>query len=141
MRRMMLVTLVLFLRTPARTADSDALAISRNIQVRHLPHGTILDPIFAGPRSDRIVGYTRAGDSAIWTGHYLAAESFRYEVTRSPEALANASKALQGIHSLLDVTGSDVLARCLIPTSSPYAASIQQAEAGNGIYYKDRKSV
>src|SRR5439155_26086345 len=55
--------------------------------------------------------------------------------TRSPDALANASRALDGIHSLLDITGSDVLARCLIPTNSPYAAAIQREEAGNGIYY------
>ncbi len=46
------------------------------------PYGTVLDPIFAGPASNQIVGYTRCGDSAIWTGHYLAAEAFRYQVTR-----------------------------------------------------------
>jgi len=82
------------------------LAISRNIQARHLPHGTMLDPVFAGPHSDRIVGYTRAGDSAIWTGHYLAAESFRYKVRRDPEALTSIRVALSGIERLIDVTGS-----------------------------------
>ncbi len=50
-------------------AEPDALAISAAIQARHLPFGTILDPIFAGPDSNDIVGYTRCGDSAIWTGH------------------------------------------------------------------------
>ena len=125
---------------PIHAAEVDALTISQNIQRLHMPYGTVLDPVFASsdpasPEYSNLVGYTRAGDSAIWTGHYLAAEAFRYKVTRSPDALANASRALQGIHSLLDITGSDVLARCLVPTNSPYASGIQQQEAGNGIYY------
>jgi hypothetical protein len=135
-----IILAILFGIRTSEASELDAVTISGNIQQLHMPYGTVLDPIFASSdpaASDysNIVGYTRAGDSAIWTGHYLAAEAFRYKVTRSAEALANASKALQGINSLLDVTGSDVLARCLIPTSSPYAASIQQQEAGNGIYY------
>ena len=133
------LAIVFGIRT-VQASEVDALTISANIQQVHMPYGTVLDPVFASsdpalPDYSNIVGYTRAGDSAIWTGHYLAAEAFRYQVTRSPEALANASKALQGIKSLLDITGSDVLARCLVPTSSPYAAAIQQEEAGNGIYY------
>jgi hypothetical protein len=55
----------------AAGAEADALAISANIQARHLPFGTILDPIFTAPDSNGIAGYTRCGDSAIWTGHYL----------------------------------------------------------------------
>jgi len=31
--------------TPAFAAEPDALAISANIQARHLPFGTILDPV------------------------------------------------------------------------------------------------
>src|SRR5256712_10247138 len=121
-------------------SEVDALTISLNIQQLHMPYGTVLDPVFASsdpasPGYSEVRGYTRAGDSAIWTGHYLAAEAFRYQVTRSPDALANARLALRGIHSLLEITGTDVLARCLVPTNSPYAPAIQQAEAGNGIYY------
>ncbi len=135
MRFGLIFTLLVFLRTPARTADSEALAISRNIQARHLPHGTILDPIFAGPHSDRIVGYTRAGDSAIWTGHYLAAEAFRYKVRRDPEALANIRAALSGIERLIDVTGSGLLARCALPAGSPWASGIAGEEKHHGVHY------
>jgi hypothetical protein len=136
-----LISVVVGIR-PIQASEADALTISQNIQRLHMPYGTILDPIFASsdPSSaaySKLVGYTRAGDSAIWTGHYLAAEAFRYKVTQSPDALANVSKALQGIQSLLDITGSDVLARCLVPANSPYAAAIQQQEAGNGIYYNN----
>jgi hypothetical protein len=114
--------------------ESVAVAISANVQARHLPFGTILDPIFASPASNTIVGYTRCGDSAIWTGHYLAAESFRYRVTSDATALANVRSALAGLQSLVDVTGTDLLARCLVPMSSPFAAGITSEEAANGIH-------
>jgi len=122
------------LTLPVGAAEADALAITANIQARHLPFGTILDPIFAAPASDQIVGYTRCGDSAIWTGHYLAAEAFRYKVTQSPDAANNLKNAIAGIKSLVDVTGTDLLARCLAPLNSPFAAGIQSEEAPNGIY-------
>ena len=114
--------------------QSSALAISANIQARHMPFGTILDPIFASPVSNDITGYTRCGDSAIWTGHYLAAESYRYKVTGDVNALANAKKALAGLQSLVDVTRTDLLARCLVPMSSVYAAGITREESANGIH-------
>src|SRR5262245_36346126 len=90
-------------------SEVDANAISANINRYHLPYGSMLDPVFASPdpaspNYSTVVGYTHAGDSAIWTGHYLAAEAFRYRLTRSPEALANAWRGLWGIRVLLDVT-------------------------------------
>jgi len=120
--------------TGAWAAEPDALAISANIQARHLPFGTILDPVFESFASDQIIGYTRCGDSAVWTGHYLAAEAFRYQVTRAPEALDNVRKAIAGVKSLADVTGTNLLARCLVPSNSPFAAGIQSEEAPNGIH-------
>ena len=39
-----------------RASESDALAINANIQARHLPFGTILDPVFADGTSNQIVG-------------------------------------------------------------------------------------
>jgi hypothetical protein len=99
-----------------------------------MPFGIIVDPLFAAPNSDEIIGYTRCGDSAIWTGHYLAAEAFRYNVTKSAEALDNVKAAFAGISALLNVTGTNLLARCLIPTSSPYAQGVLDEEALHGIY-------
>src|SRR6267154_339464 len=90
-----------------QAAEADAVAILANIQARHLPFGTILDPVFASPGSDQIVGYTHCGDSALWTGHYLAAESFRYKVTQAPDALSNVKGAIAGLKSLVDVTGTN----------------------------------
>ena len=128
------VVLLLFAIIPLQAAEQDALAISANIQAKHLPYGTILDPIYAAKDSDQIVNYTRCGDSAIWTGHYLAAESYRYAVTKSPEALTAVRNAIQGINMLLNVTGNNLLARCFVPAGSQYAGPIAQEEQHNGIY-------
>jgi hypothetical protein len=125
----------------ATPTEADAIAISQVIQQRHWPYLTLLNPRFVTGDStspDFMTlapsGYTQAADNAIWTGHYLAAEATRYAVTGSPDALANAKKALRGITALIDVTNTDVLARFLIPRSSPYADAILAEEAHEGIY-------
>ena len=89
-----------FAALPTWAAQADALAITANIQARHLPFGTILDPIFTLTNSDQIASYTRCGDSALWTGHYLAAEAFRYKVTQAPDALNNVKASDRG-HQML----------------------------------------
>src|SRR5215831_70153 len=135
--RRFVLTIFLFLTVFVRAAsanEADAIGISQNIRMRHMPFGTILDPVFASPESDQIVGYTHCGDSAIWTGHFLAAEAFRYAVTRSAEALDNVKTALSGTSSLLNVTGTNLLARCLMPVNWPHAQSIIQEEASHGIF-------
>src|SRR5712692_8333795 len=104
---------LLFIGVYGSAAETDALAISANIQARHSPYGAILDPMFASADSDQIVGYTRCGDSALWTGHYLAAEAFRFKVTQSQDALKNVTQAIAGIKALTDVTGTNLLARCM----------------------------
>jgi hypothetical protein len=121
--------------------EAEAVAISQNIQATHWPYHTLLNPRYATGDSTSPdywtlapSGYTQAADNAIWTGHYLAAESFRYSVTRSPDALANARKAVAGITALIDVTGTDLLARFLIPRSSPYADAVLAEEARHGIH-------
>ena len=39
-----------------------------------------------------------------------------------------------GLTLLTDITGTDLLARCAVPASSPYASGIQQEESANGVY-------
>src|ERR1035437_382800 len=87
------VTAVLFWAASAgRASEPDALAIHANIRARHMPFATLPDPIDASPTSVQIVGYTRCGYSALWTGAYLAAESFRYKVTQSADAIQNVDR-------------------------------------------------
>lgn len=116
----------------AGAAEADAIRLSGNLSLRHLPLGTVLDP-FLDSNND-ITGYTRCGDSAIWTGHWLAAEAFRYQVTRDPAALDQVRTALQGIRNLVDVTGYDMLARCYVPVDSPFAEGMLREEQENRNY-------
>lgn len=118
---------------PARAAEVDALAISANIQARHLPFGMVLDPLYASAVSGQIIGYTRCGDSALWTGAYLAAEAFRYKVTQSADALSGVKMALAGLKALTDVTGNNRLARCMVRADSPFAAGIVSEESKHTI--------
>jgi hypothetical protein len=115
-------------------AESDALAIDANIQARHVPYGTIMDPILSLPDLSQVVDYTRCGDSAIWTGHYLAAEAFRYNVTGAADAMTNINNAISALDNLINVTGGNVLSRCALPANSPHAASISNQESANGIH-------
>lgn len=119
--------------------EGSALAISANIQAAHVPFGTVIDPVYGSgdPASadyTTLVGYNRAADAAIWTGHYLAAESFRYRVTGSADALVNAKGTIDAIAALLDVPGTGVLARFTVPEASPWADGILLGEAQHGIY-------
>jgi hypothetical protein len=118
----------------AFSAEQDALAIDANIQARHMPYGAIMDPILSLPDLSQVVDYTRCGDAATWTGHYLAAEAFRYKVTGAADALNNMNNAIGAIDNLINVTGGNVLARCALPANSPYAASISSQESANGIH-------
>lgn len=110
------------LATAGDLADR-AAAYDELVPLRHLPHDTILDPEFATPTSPTIVHYSDYGDSAIWTGHYLASQAYRYAVTHDPAALENARRALDGITRLVAVAGdAGYLARAAVPVASPWAA-------------------
>lgn len=133
-RRMLaLVSLLCSAGTFARAGEAEALAISAAIQARHMPFNTILDPVYSADNRF-IEGYTRCGDSAIWTGHYIAAESYRYAVTRDPGALRNLYRAFHGLLLLVNVPGGRVLARCVLPEWSPYSAWPKDEEKQHGIY-------
>ena len=126
--------LIAFTAWSCCAAEGDAVSILAKIQARHLPYGAVLDPIFTLTDSDIVADYTRCGDSALWTGHYLAAEAFRYGVTQAPDALDHIRAAVSALKGLTDVTGTNLLARCMVPTNSPYVASLSSQEANNGVY-------
>ena len=51
------------------------------------------------------LGGVPSNDSALWTGAYVASQAYRYRVTRSPEALANLIRSVQGLMTLAEITG------------------------------------
>ena len=55
-------------------------------------------------------------------------------MTGAPDASDSVIASIEGIKGLADVTGTNLLARCLVPVDSPFAEGIQREEASNGIY-------
>jgi hypothetical protein len=51
------------------------------------------------------LGGVPSHDSALWTGAYVASQAYRYRVTRSPAAMANLIRSVQGLMTLLEITG------------------------------------
>lgn len=132
--------LLLLLCLPGLAQDAEppreAIAnwLDDRVVERHMPWSIVLDPVTAAHDSDEIVSYTRCGDSAIWTGHYLASQAYRWNVTRHPQARENIMRSLNGIRKLLDVTSREVLARCVIPMDSPFANDLISEESHHGIH-------
>src|SRR3954469_10155427 len=100
-----------FVSFSAHAGEPEAVELSRNVQQYHLPSGIVADTLMSSPTSKEVIGYDDVGDSALWTGFYLASEAFRYSVTRDPEALEFAKRTLAGIQKLVDAPGSGLLAR------------------------------
>lgn len=120
--------------------------VARNIELKtrlvNMPHGTLLSAIMDTPQTDSwldayrnggsgnqgaVVGYGSGGDSAIFTGMYLAGEAFRFAATGDPLAMDQIGHTLGGIAALLDVNGgTGLLARCAAPENSLVGANIMR---------------
>lgn len=110
----------------------DFLAEANEIEERvaaHLHDGVIDEirykPLIRGGRRGKLTpkAYPGYHDTAIWTGHYLAAEAFRYaSATTKPEkdaALSRVKYVLGGIKMLFQVTEvPGLLARSVLPEDS-----------------------
>ncbi|MFC1708276.1 hypothetical protein ACFL59_15905 [Planctomycetota bacterium] len=102
--------------------------ISDEIQTHHMPYDHVYPAKFDQPhQGGALLAYESYGDSAIWTGHYLAAEAYRFDVSGDQRALAGATRAVAGIGLLLEIAipGGGLLARAAMPMSSPHMAGFQ----------------
>jgi len=107
-----------------------ALKISQKIQQYHLPYKTLLSTNFQipflgtwedswGTEPGPVAGHTDWGDSAIWTGHALAAESFRYKLTGDAQSKELILTMLDGITQLANMRGvPGLLNRAVAPVSA-----------------------
>ena len=71
-----------------------------------MPFGGVADAHYATEEHKEIVSYDGVGDSAIWTGTYLAAESIRYMVDGSVAARQNVIDLVNTLHLFFNVAGS-----------------------------------
>lgn len=86
----------------------------------HLPGGTVADAYFSDATYATQTAYHGTGDSAIWTGSYLAGEAMRLMVTGSKDAEASVEQIVEGIHRLFEVTGQPGYhARFTAPLNDP----------------------
>jgi hypothetical protein len=75
-------------------------------------------------------------NDGLWTAMYAAAECFRYAVTKAPEALANARKAINAVLFLEEVTGrSGFPARSFIRKGDPMPHGGEWHWTADGEYY------
>src|SRR5262249_18354761 len=56
------------------------------------------------------------------------------QVTGAADALTNLRQALAGLRALVEVTGTHVLARCLVPVDAPFAAALLQDGRSHAVF-------
>lgn len=77
----------------------------QRIEDRHVRYGLVSRSKLEIPGDLSSSVQQPTNNDGLWTGIYLAAESFRYAVTGSKEAKANACRAFEAMEQLENVTG------------------------------------
>jgi hypothetical protein len=95
------------------TLREKGMQLEALIQRQHLtPEGLLAYGIGLSPGDPGKITGMGYSDMAIWTGCYVASESFRYAVTGEEEAKEQSKRAMRGLHLLQAVTGkTGLLAR------------------------------
>ena len=120
--------------------ETIALNVDRKMVENHSPWGLIFDSEMDtlsdtsweeayGINGDGIEGnvvtYDGHVDSAIWTGHYLVSQVFRYATTNDLDAFENIRRTMVGVRLLLEINGNTgLLARSVFPVEHPIARKI-----------------
>ena len=87
------------------TLAAKAALFEERVHARHDRHGLVSPSNLRVP-GDVSTNHMRDDDNdGLWTSMYAAAECFRYAVTHSPEALANATKSTEAVLFLEEVAG------------------------------------
>ncbi len=118
------------------TLAAKAELFEQRVRERHDRHGFVSSSnltVAGDLKSSR----TRDDDNdGLWTSMYAAAECFRYAVTKSPQALANAKKATEAVLFLEEVTGKHGFpARSYIRKGEPMPTGGQWHWTADGEFY------
>lgn len=94
--------------------------LEANYQAHHCVNGIIWQGRYADAADDEPTLYGTGGDSAIFTGLYLAAAVYRFVTTKEARDLDAVFEAARGLHILTHVSGTPgVIARCAFPAAQP----------------------
>jgi len=97
-----------------------AVMLEDNYQAYHCVNGIIWEARYAEAIDEHPTLYETGGDSAIFTGFYLAGAVYRFVTTGSSNDLDAVFEAALGLHILTHVSGTPgVIARCAFPAASP----------------------
>jgi hypothetical protein len=87
------------------TLEQKAAAFEERVTARHDRYGMVADSHLA-KAGDLATNVLQADDNdGLWTAMYGAAECFRYAVTKDPDALKRARRAVEAVLFLEEVTG------------------------------------
>ena len=118
------------------TLAQKAERYEERIRARHERYGLVADSnlqVPGDPASNQLADNDNDG---LWTAIYAAAECFRYRVTKSPGALANARKAVEAILFLEQVSGRRGFpARSFIRKGDPLPHDGEWHWTSDGKYY------
>ncbi len=87
------------------TLEDKAAYFERRIRERHDRYGLVAPSHFREPGKPESNQLHPDDNDGLWTAMYAAAECFRYSVTGSAEALAFATKSIEAVLFLEQVTG------------------------------------
>jgi len=87
------------------TLEQKAVAFEERITLRHDRYGMVADSHLAKAGDLSTNQLESTDNDGLWTAMYGAAECFRYAVTKDPDALARARKAIDAVLFLEEVTG------------------------------------
>lgn len=109
---------------PAAVTAADlhdrAVFLEENYRAHHCVNGIIWQGVFAEIADDAPSLYGTGGDSAIFTGFYLAASVYRFLVTGAAQDLDAVYDAVRGLHILTHASGTPgVILRCAFPADQP----------------------
>jgi hypothetical protein len=118
------------------TLAAKAALFEERVRQRHDRHG-LVSPSTLRVSGDLSTNQLRDDDNdGLWTSMYAAAECFRYAVTQSPAALANAQKSIEAVLFLEEVAGKRGFpARSYIRRGEPMPQDGQWHWTADGQYY------
>jgi hypothetical protein len=118
------------------TLAQKAAIFEKRVHDRHDRYGLVA-PSNLAIAGDLTTNQMRDDDNdGLWTAMYAAAECFRYAVTKSPEALANARKSIEAVLFLEEVAGKRGFpARSFIRKGDPMPHDGQWHWTADGRYY------
>lgn len=87
------------------TLEEKAVILQKNIESRDRRHGYVTEMHLRAPGVVEGALQEVSDNDGLWTALYVAAQSFRYAVTKSPEAKVQAWRSMQAVLRLESITG------------------------------------